>query len=77
MTEMKTKAPMPIEADAYETTEGEFIADAASGNSYKVTTDGVFQLHQGKQPLKLCDPIELVARTRDKDGLNWGGMDSL
>lgn len=72
MTEMKTKAPMPIEADAYETTEGEFIADAASGNSYKVTTDGVFQLHQGKQPLKLCDPIELVARTRDKDGLNWG-----
>ena len=72
MSETKTKAPMPIEADAYTNAEGELMTDSGTGNSYKVTADGVFQLHQGKEPLKLCDPIEIVARTRDKDGLNWG-----
>lgn len=72
MSEMKIKAPTPIEADAYKSAEGELMTDSGTGNSYKVTADGVYQLHQGKEPLKLCDPIEIVARTRDKDGLNWG-----
>lgn len=72
MSETKTKAPLPIEANAYESADGELITAQASGNSYKVTAEGVFRFHQGKEPLRLCDPIELVARTRDKNNQNWG-----
>ena len=37
MSETKTKAPMPIEADAYKNAEGELMTDSGTGNSYKVT----------------------------------------
>lgn len=74
MTEMKTKAPMPIEADAYRNAEGILTVEDSAGNTYANRSDGLFkrEAKAGASFVKLCDALELVAHTRSVEGDDWG-----
>lgn len=74
MSETKTKAPMPIEADAYKNAEGILTVQDSAGNTYENRSDGLFkkEAKSGSSFVKLCDALELVAHTRTVEGDDWG-----
>lgn len=74
MSETKTKAPMPIEADAYKNAEGILTVRDSAGNTYENRSDGLFkkEAKSGSSFVKLCDALELVAHTRTVEGDDWG-----
>lgn len=74
MSETKTKAPMPIEADAYKSAEGILTVQDSAGNTYENRSDGVYKkdAKPGSSFVKLCDSLELVAHTRTVEGNDWG-----
>lgn len=74
MSETKTKAPMPIEADAYKNAEGILTVQDSAGNTYENRSDGVYKkdAKPGSSFVKLCDALELVAHTRTVEGDDWG-----
>lgn len=74
MSETKTKAPMPIEADAYKNAEGILTVQDSAGNTYENCSDGLFkkEAKSGSSFVKLCDALELVAHTRTVEGDDWG-----
>lgn len=74
MSETKTKAPMPIEADAYKSAEGILTVQDSAGNTYENRSDGVYKkdAKPGSSFVKLCDALELVAHTRTVEGNDWG-----
>lgn len=74
MSETKTKAPMPIEADAYKNAEGILTVEDSAGNTYENRSDGVYKkdAKPGSSFVKLCDALELVAHTRTVEGDDWG-----
>ena len=74
MSEMKTKAPTPIEADAYRNAEGILTVVDSAGNTYENRSDGVHKkdAKSGSSFVQLCDALELVAHTRTVEGDDWG-----
>lgn len=74
MTEMKTKAPKPIEVDAYKSAESVLRVEDFAGNTYENRPDGLFkkEAKAGATFVKLCDALELVAHSRTVDGDDWG-----
>ena len=74
MSEMKIKAPTPIEADAYKNAEGILTVEDSAGNTYENRSDGVYKkdAKPGSSFVKLCDALELVAHTRTVEGNDWG-----
>lgn len=74
MSEMKIKAPTPIEADAYKNAEGILTVQDSVGNTYENRSDGLFKqdAKAGSSFVKLCDALELVAHTRTVEGDDWG-----
>ena len=74
MSETKTKAPTPIEADAYKNAEGILTVQDSAGNTYENRSDGLFkkEAKSGSSFVKLCDALELVAHTRTVEGDDWG-----
>lgn len=74
MSEMKIKAPVPIEADAYKSAEGILTVQDSAGNTYENRSDGVYKkdAKPGSSFVKLCDALELVAHTRTVEGNDWG-----
>lgn len=74
MSEMKIKAPTPIEADAYKNAEGILTVQDSAGNTYENRSDGLFKqdAKAGSSFVKLCDAFELVAHTRTVEGDDWG-----
>lgn len=74
MSETKTKAPVPIEADAYRNAEGILTVQDSAGNTYENRSDGLFKqdAKAGSSFVKLCDAFELVAHTRTVEGDDWG-----
>ncbi len=74
MSEMKIKAPTPIETDAYKNAEGILTVQDSAGNTYENRSDGVYKkdAKPGSSFVKLCDALELVAHTRTVEGNDWG-----
>lgn len=74
MSETKTTATMPIEADAYKNAEGILTVQDSAGNTYENRSDGLFkkEAKSGSSFVKLCDALELVAHTRTVEGDDWG-----
>ena len=74
MSETKTKAPMPIEANAYKNAEGILTVEDSAGNTYENRSDGVYKkdAKPGSSFVKLCDALEVVAHTRTVEGNDWG-----
>lgn len=68
----KKKAPAPNSVNPNEGAGGMIVAADAAGNTYECRSDGVFQLRQNFQPIKLCDALKPVAHTRTSDGEDWG-----
>lgn len=74
MTEQKKrKAPAPKSVNPNKTDDGAFQFADDLGNTYEVRADGVFKTAKGSaDEKKLCDALEIVARTRNNDGKDWG-----
>lgn len=74
MSETKTKAPMPIQADANRTADGVLTVTDSAGNTYENRSDGVYKkdAKPGSSFVKLCDALEVVAHTRTVEGNDWG-----
>lgn len=41
-------------------------------NGFRVTDEGVFRLNEEGEPIPVCSKLEILARTRDHKGGNWG-----
>lgn len=73
MIDVSKKAPPPKRVDLVKTEGGRIVADG-KGNFYDIREDGVYKQEAGgtKKDIRLCDAIELVAHTRNKESDNWG-----
>lgn len=73
MIDVFKKAPPPKRVDFDQTEDGLIVLDAR-GNRYEARKDGVYkqEADSTRKAVRLCDAIELVAHTRNKESDDWG-----
>ncbi len=69
----KRQAPAPTAVDLRGNADGkQKPVYGPTGNKYECLLEGIYYTPVGRQPQKLCGPLEVVALTRDKMSDGWG-----